>query len=120
MLEYFSLLPLKYQKTKKIQRAQMAQTYKTILFSGGDSFLVAAVSFLCHGGRRWNDWSFLFIFTFLLLSYWALSVTVDGWVDTADRFSFLPPLGFGPSDGLTPLRGAGDQYLFEGKPRSVR
>ena len=25
-----------------------------------------------------------------------------------------------PSDGLTPLRGAGDQYLFEGKPRSVR
>ena len=25
-----------------------------------------------------------------------------------------------PSDGLTPLRGAGDQYLFGGKPRSVR
>lgn len=37
MLEYlFSLLPLKPKNTKKIQRAQMAQTYKKVPFFGGD------------------------------------------------------------------------------------
>lgn len=70
----------------------MAQTYKTILFFGGDSFFVRVISFLCRGGRCWNDSNDLSIFT-VLPSYRALSVTVDGWVDTADRFSFLSPLG---------------------------
>lgn len=71
----------------------MAQTYKTVLFSGGDRFELITFSFLCPW---WKVREFdLAIFALRPLS-WAflLVAVVVRWVDTANRLLPLPTLGF--------------------------